>query len=229
MIAFIKGKVARRAAALLLAFAVGACGQSKQPAEPDPDPVLEGFVFTYTPPAGAPAVASVAVAGTFNNWSTTATPMVRRSNGSWQVGVTGVDGPHEYKFHINGTWPSDMCHDTRWGDPARNYWIDTGAEGCVPDGYGGGNAVATIASGGGTVTAVRHDPARPADLSAAGGRLSVRFRAGQGKVQSASIRVGTTTVPKRMRSAKQPEATLRSLMAVLPFAPLQFRAQDIKK
>jgi glycosidase len=201
VIAFIQGRLARRAATLLLAFALGACGQSKQPAEPDPDPdpVLDGFVFTYTPPAGAPAVASVAVAGTFNNWSTTATPMARRSNGSWQVGVTGVEGPHEYKFHINGTWPSDMCHDTRWGNPARNYWIDAGAEGCVPDGYGGGNAVATITSGGTAATAVRHDPARPADLSAAAGRLSVRFRAGQGKVQSASIRVGTTTVPMHLQ------------------------------
>jgi glycosidase len=92
-----------------------------------------------------------------------------------------------------------MCHDTRWGNPARNYWIDAGADGCVPDGFGGGNAVATITSGGSTAPAVRHDPARPADLSAAAGRISVRVRAGQGKVQSATLRSGTTTMPMQLQ------------------------------
>ena len=59
--------------------------------------------------------------------------------------------------------------------------------------------MATISTGGSTAPTIRHDPARPADLSAAAGRISVRVRAGQGKVQSASIRFGTTTVPMHLQ------------------------------
>lgn len=184
------------ACALAGTLVLASCGDSRDPAEPVPEPPpADAFAFAFKPPAGAPAVTSVAVAGTFNGWSTTATPMTRLVDGSWRALVRQVEGPHEYKYVINGAWPGDMCRDTRWGHPAKDYWIDTAAVGCVPDGYGGQNAVAEIALPGTMTPAVRHDPAAPADLSSAAGRVSVRFRASRGRVQSATVRAGAVTAP----------------------------------
>jgi glycosidase len=185
----------------VLLLAPGACDPSGA-VEADPPPPPDAWVFSYTPPRGAPAVTAVAVAGSFNDWSTTATPMVRQSDGSWQVRLTPqAAGPHEYKFHINGTWPSDMCRDTRWGDPARDYWIDARAMGCVPDGLGGQNAVANVGLLGDTVSlGLHHDPQSPAHLSVADGRLSVRFRATR-QVQSATLYAGDLVVPMHRQLA----------------------------
>ena len=137
---------ARRAVPALLVLAslltLASCGDSKEPAAPvvDPPPPADAFVFTFKPPAGAPAVTSVAVAGTFNGWSATATPMTRLPSGAWRATLNQSAGPHEYKFVINGTWPGDMCHDTQWGSASHQYWVDTAAVGCVPAPGGAGRS-----------------------------------------------------------------------------------------
>ena len=55
------------------------------------------------PPAAA-TVESMQLAGTFNNWQLSATPM-DSSDGKWQVDVDIADpGPIEFKFTANGSW-----------------------------------------------------------------------------------------------------------------------------
>ena len=118
----------------------GEAGPSPAPVPPEAD----GFLFTFAPPSGAPAVQSVAVAGSFNGWSTSALPMARQPDGRWTARLRLPPGQHEYKYHINGTWPADMCDDRTWGDGARQQWVDPQALGCAPDGFGGQNAVAGV-------------------------------------------------------------------------------------
>jgi cyclomaltodextrinase / maltogenic alpha-amylase / neopullulanase len=180
---------------LLIPLALSACGRDDfEPVGPvHPEP--EGHAFTYTPPAGAPTVTSISVRGAFNDWSERA--MARQSDGSWRARVTLADGTYPYKFFINGAWPADMCNDRTWGHPAADYWIDTNAAGCIEDGVGGQNAVVIVGPGPGLVFS--HNPTRPADASRAGGRLSVRFRVTQGKVQTASVTAGGESVPMHLQ------------------------------
>ena len=192
---------ARSALALLLVVA-NACSESRPPAEPPPPspPPPTGFAFTYAPPTGAPAVTSVAVAGSFNNWSTTVARMTRQADGTWQLRIPLSDARYEYKFLINEAWPSDMCHDPTWGDPTREHWIDKDALGCLPDGLGGQNAVIAVGAAAGDASlSLHHDPQNPAHLSIANGRLSVRFRVQQRYVLGASIRAGDQTVPMHLQ------------------------------
>lgn len=192
----------RLALLAVLVLAASACKQKPGPIDPDPDPPPQeqGFAFTYTPPAGSPAVTSIAVAGSFNAWSATATPMARGTDGVWRARVPLADGRYEYKLHINGAWPADMCDDGTWGDPGKGYWIDPAALGCVPDGLGGQNAVAGVGTGAASAgLGFVHEPQSPAYVSAAGGRLSVRFRANQREAQSATLRAGGQSYPMHVQ------------------------------
>ncbi len=65
----------------------------------------------------APNATSVAVAGDFNSWSTTANPLAADpSGGTWSVDVTGVDYGDAYQFVINGNlwridpWAKDVTN-----------------------------------------------------------------------------------------------------------------------
>ncbi|MBW3554297.1 MAG: alpha-amylase [Gemmatimonadetes bacterium] len=187
--------------ALLIPLASSACDD----ASTDP-PLEDGHVFTYTPPAGAPAITSVSVRGAFNDWGETA--MERRSDGSWRTAIELEDGTYEYKFFINGVWPTDMCHDETWGDPASQYWIDPEAAGCVPDGHGGQNAV--ITPGGTLGIGFTHDAARPADVSLAGGRVSVRFRVRQDRTESATVTADGVEHPMHVQLATGMEEVWRA-------------------
>jgi cyclomaltodextrinase / maltogenic alpha-amylase / neopullulanase len=170
----------------LIPMALAACGtESVGPGDP------EGHPFTYTAPAGAPTVTAISVRGAFNDWGEL--PMTRQADGSWRATVELEDGTHPYKFFINDAWPEDMCHDPTWGHPASDYWIDVAAAGCVEDGHGGRNAVVIIGPAPGL--SFSHSAANPADVSAAGGRISVRFRVLQGRVQTASVSAGGETIP----------------------------------
>jgi glycosidase len=163
----------------------GEAGPSPAPVPPEAD----GFLFTFAPPSGAPAVQSVAVAGSFNGWSTSALPMARQPDGRWTARLRLPPGQHEYKYHINGTWPADMCDDRTWGDGARQQWVDPQALGCAPDGFGGQNAVAGVGIAATDLGAV-HAPTNPAQLSVAGGRLSVRVATYASRVQGATLVAG---------------------------------------
>ncbi len=56
----------------------------------------------------AEAGSAVAVAGTFNNWDPTKTPMKDNpDSGKFATTVKMSPGRHEYKFVVNGEWRVD--------------------------------------------------------------------------------------------------------------------------
>jgi len=72
-----------------------------------------GYEFSYED-AGA---ASVSLAGSFNNWSTTANPMARDSKGVWRATLSLDPGKYEYKFVVNGSaWLADPDNPVVVGD-----------------------------------------------------------------------------------------------------------------
>jgi len=109
-----RGAVRSFALVLLLAAAADAA----------PEKTNTGIRFTYTQPgAGA-----VFLAGDFNDWSTTATPMARDENGVWSVVVTLTPGAHEYKFVVDGEWFADPTNPVTVGDYG-NSGVTVSAEG----------------------------------------------------------------------------------------------------
>lgn len=54
-----------------------------------------------------PVLASATVAGAFNEWNPTATPLDREADGTWAVDLDLPIGRHEYRFIIDGQWVFD--------------------------------------------------------------------------------------------------------------------------
>ncbi|MBV9008130.1 MAG: glycogen-binding domain-containing protein [Verrucomicrobia bacterium] len=69
----------------------------------------------------------VFLAGDFNSWNTTSTPMARAPGDLWKVALTVQPGHHQYKFIADGHWTSDPAN------------TDT-----APDLFGGYNSVLTV-------------------------------------------------------------------------------------
>jgi alpha-amylase/alpha-mannosidase (GH57 family) len=85
-----------------------------------------GYLFSHK----APSASSVHLAGDFNAWSATETPMSDPDgDGIWTVVIELAPGPHEYKFVLDGgaIWEPDA------GNPES-----------VSDPYGGKNSVITV-------------------------------------------------------------------------------------
>ncbi|ADW21717.1 alpha-amylase family glycosyl hydrolase [Thermus scotoductus] len=154
--------------------------------------------FRYTPPSGL-EVRSVSLRGSFNSWGET--PM-QKEDGSWAVTVDLDPGEHQYKFFINGQWPRDMCNDPTFGTPM----VDPKAAGCVDDGFGGQNAVIVVQApvaptppAGPVALDFTHDPLDAQYVSHADGKLSVRFRAGEGAVAAAWVEVQGKRLPMHLQ------------------------------
>jgi len=75
----------------------------------------------------APYATQVFLAGEFNEWSPTATPMEKDETGTWHVKIKLKPGRYEYKFVVDGTWMEDPANPEK-----------------VPDPYGGYNSVLTV-------------------------------------------------------------------------------------
>ncbi len=76
----------------------------------------------------APRASRVTVAGTFNRWDPTATPLVRLgSDGMWTVTLALPSGQHQYGFIVDG----------------RN-WVTDPAAPAVDDGFGRRNSVVSV-------------------------------------------------------------------------------------
>jgi len=84
--------------------------------------------FSYRPER---AEARVFVAGDFNGWNPTATPLERMGDGYFRATVEIADGRHGYKFVVDGKWIADPLN------PARE-----------PDGHDGFNSVLVLGKGG---------------------------------------------------------------------------------
>lgn len=110
--------------------ASAACSSMRGPAgsvEPTAGPQItpEGVRFSLF----STKVKSVAIAGTFNNWSMTADPLHdREGTGLWSVTIPLPPGRYEYKFIIDGEeWIPDPANPTT-----------------VDDGFGGSNSVIAV-------------------------------------------------------------------------------------
>lgn len=75
----------------------------------------------------APDAHAVGVAGTFNQWDASATPLVRTGSGVWTGSITLPAGQHQYAFVVDG---------------AR--WVPDPAAPAVDDGFGRRNSVLTL-------------------------------------------------------------------------------------
>jgi 1,4-alpha-glucan branching enzyme len=54
-----------------------------------------------------PGAHDVCLAGTFNDWHPSATPMVNMGYGRWAKELTLTPGVYEYLFVVNGRWLPD--------------------------------------------------------------------------------------------------------------------------
>jgi len=67
----------------------------------------------------APNARVVNLAGEFNNWSATASPMHKRPNGEWAVTLQLPAGRYQYKLIVDGKWIPDpenpMQQDDTYG------------------------------------------------------------------------------------------------------------------
>jgi 1,4-alpha-glucan branching enzyme len=84
------------------------------------------FVF-YAPNAHA-----VALAGSFNDWSTDAAPLARAAAGVWTITLQVPPGQHQYAFVVDGRWVADPAApalDDGFG--RRNSVLAVGAQGAA--------------------------------------------------------------------------------------------------
>ncbi len=75
----------------------------------------------------APDAKKVFLAGEFNDWSPTATPMKKGDDGIWRLKLKLKPGKYEYKFVVDDVWMEDPVNPDK-----------------VPDPYGGYNSVLTV-------------------------------------------------------------------------------------
>ena len=94
----------------------------------------DGVTFRYSGPGG-----SVALAGEFNSWSTSADPLKKQADGSWTITKALPPGKYPYKFVIDGTtWKEDAA-----------------AAEFADDGYGGKNSVVVVGGGASSASAAK--------------------------------------------------------------------------
>ena len=103
---------------------------SKLAKKSEPQERKAGTLFScHAPEAGA-----VSVAGTFNDWDPTASPLTRRADGTWATTLDLPPGQYEYKFVVDGRWCCEPgCEEPSGGCPK-----------CVPNPFGSMNRVVEV-------------------------------------------------------------------------------------
>ena len=81
-------------------------------ATPSAPAVGGGVRFSYSDPGAS----SVALAGEFNQWSTTANPMTKDDAGNWTVSLPLKPGRYQYKFVVDGNWKEDPSNPEKAED-----------------------------------------------------------------------------------------------------------------
>jgi len=75
----------------------------------------------------APEAQEVYLAGDFNDWGTSASPMKKDKKGIWKTALSLNPGRYEYRFLVDGNWGNDpSCCD------------------CVPNEFGTQNCVRIV-------------------------------------------------------------------------------------
>src|SRR5664279_481159 len=126
--------------ALTLALGTGMAVPADVPADLPADVPASalGFYmhrFEYDPPAGAQP-RQVAVGGEFNNWSQTGISMKPDGAGHFIADVTLAEGPHAYRFFVDGAWVNDSAEHSQAdleesnGIRGRNSAVFVGPDGC---------------------------------------------------------------------------------------------------
>ncbi len=105
--------------------------------------VKGGIRFTYHEPSAN----EVFLAGSFNGWNASDTPLVNDGEGNWGVVKQLDPGSHEYKFVVDGNWVADPENPDTASDP-----------------YGGVNSLVTVGAKGKLVAAA---PASAASAASA--------------------------------------------------------------
>jgi 1,4-alpha-glucan branching enzyme len=54
-----------------------------------------------------PQASEVCIAGSFNDWHTSATPMISLGDGKWAKELALSPGRYEYRFVVDGQWVDD--------------------------------------------------------------------------------------------------------------------------
>ncbi len=75
----------------------------------------------------APSASSVALAGTFNGWSSEKNLLKRDANGCWKLSLALKPGRYEYRYAVDGTWQNEQ-------HPCE----------CVPNAFGSWNCVIEV-------------------------------------------------------------------------------------
>ena len=91
------------AAAGLLLFGAGTLVGRNRPAPVASEPDLVPVRFVIL----AGDAQNVSVAGSFNRWSATATPLAPAGDGVWEATVRLPRGEHRYIFQVDGRWQPD--------------------------------------------------------------------------------------------------------------------------
>lgn len=62
------------------------------------------IIFEYY----APQAKKVELAGTFNDWNSSKTPLKKDKEGKWKVSLTLPPGRYEYRYFVDGVWQNDQ-------------------------------------------------------------------------------------------------------------------------
>ena len=68
-----------------------------------------------------PCAAEVCIAGSFNDWHPTATPMISLGDGKWAKELTLPPGRYEYRLVVDGQWVDDSGRKRNRGE---SLWRD---------------------------------------------------------------------------------------------------------
>lgn len=88
-------------------------------------PIVKNGEVTFT--YQNPNATSVYLAGSFNNWSTTANPMIKNKYGVFVLKLRLPPGTYQYKYVVDGNWTPDPNNPNT-----------------APDGFGGVNSVIEV-------------------------------------------------------------------------------------
>lgn len=87
--------------------------EGRQPKRFTDEPVIPN-VLPALPASGkiwfrlnAPTADRVCVAGMFNDWNPSATPLSKHDDGQWRVQTELAPGEYEYRFVVDGLWQED--------------------------------------------------------------------------------------------------------------------------